>query len=79
MIKYFYDSSVNIYDISANTLIYKPAFNIDNIIISNKDLTLWNDVIMFIIIDVYNLNPASHDNNTHYIYTSICKLLNNKI
>jgi len=63
MIKYFYDSSVNINEISVNTLIYKPTFNIDNIIISNKDRTLWHDVIVFIIIDVYNLYPASHDNN----------------
>lgn len=65
MIKYFYDSSVNINTISANTLIYKPAFNIDNIIISNKDRTLWHDVniVVIIIDDVYNLNPASNDNN----------------
>lgn len=61
--------SVDIDEISANALVCKPTFITDNIIIiiiGNEDQTHLHDVIVVIIIDVHNLNPASHDNNIHY-------------
>jgi len=61
--------SVDIDEISTNALVCKPTFITDNIIIiiiiGYEDQIILHDFIVVIIIDVHNLNPASHDNNIH--------------